>query len=77
MYIVGKTAIKSSHLKVGNCPTSPLVMLDKINAKIIETGKYCKKRSTILGNPRYFTNIKGVIRDNHVTKAERRMATNI
>ena len=64
-------------MKLGRCPDWAVVTLDKIRAKIIDTGKYFRKRSTIGGSPLYFTKIKGRTRGSHVTRAEQRIANKI
>ena len=49
----------------------PVTTLERIKAKIIETGKNFKKRSTIAGRPLYLTKMKGIIRGIQVTKPEK------
>ena len=49
----------------------PVTTLERIKAKIIETGKNFKKRSTIAGKPLYLTKMKGIIRGIQVTRPEK------
>ena len=64
-------------MKLREAPNFPSTKLDKTKAKIMEMGKYLRKRVTGAGSPLYLTKRKGKIRGIQVTRAEARMAMKI
>ena len=65
---------RSNQWSCGGLPIFPSTKLDKTKAKIMEMGKYLRKRVTGAGSPLYLTKRKGKIRGIQVTRAEARMA---
>ena len=68
---------RSNQWTCGRLPIFPSTKLDKTKAKIMEIGRYLRKRITGAGSPLYLTNRKGKIRGIQVTRAEARMAMKI
>ena len=67
----------SNKWNFGRLPIFPSTKLDKTKAKIMEMGRYLRKRITGAGSPLYLTKRKGKIRGIQVTSAEARMAMKI
>ena len=68
---------RSNQWSCGGLPIFPSTKLDKTKAKIMEMGRYLRKRVTGAGSPLYLTKRKGKIRGIQVTRAEARMAIKI
>ena len=68
---------RSNQWSCGGLPILPSTKLDKTKAKIMEMGRYLRKRVTGAGSPLYLTKRKGKIRGIQVTRAEARMAMKI